>query len=315
MIDIKEILLEGNNRYQWKIIQGTEKLGNNKKQNSLILFLTCMDPRIDVHRIFQLNPGDAFILRNAGNIYTEDVLRSILIAIHEYNIKYIIVLGHLDCGMPKIHLNNLRNKLSKPALAKICRNGTNIELNLKRFFKIFIDELKNINNQVDWLKSKKEIPSSLQIIGLLYDPNSGWVFHSQEFGKYQFIENFMHDYKKIIERKRINLIDYFESIEEEIIGKSIEESIEDPSKLKGDLSISDIEKELAQKEQVEDNVEKKKQVNSPKPEKRQIEVCQTTLLSIPKIKIPKIYIPIINVKIPKIYGRGIKNKKMAGLEK
>ncbi len=299
MVDIKEILSEGNNRYQWKIIQGTENLGTNKKQLTRLLFLTCMDPRIDVHRIFQLNPGDAFILRNAGNVYTEDVLRSILIAVHEYNIKYIIVLGHLDCGMPKIHLSKLRNKLSKPALAKICRNGTNIELNLQRFFKIFIDELQNINNQVDWLKSKKEIPSSLQIIGLLYDPNSGWVFHSQEFGKYQFIENFMHDYKKIIEKKRIDLIDYFESIEEEIIGGVIEESIEESSKLKEDTSPI----ELAQKEQPEDIVEEK------------TKIFQTTPLSIPKIKIPKIYIPIINVKIPKIYAIGIKNKKTASLKK
>ncbi len=305
MIDIKEILLEGNNRYQWKIIQGTEKLGNNKKQNNPLLFLTCMDRRIDVHRIFQLNPGDAFILRNAGNIYTEDVLRSILIAIHEYNIKYIIVLGHLDCGMPKIHLSRLRNKLSKPALAKICRNGTNIELNLQRFFKIFIDELKNINNQIDWLKSVKEIPSSVQIIGLLYDPNSGWVFHPQEFGQYQFIQNFMHDYKKIIEKKRIDLIDYFESIEEEIIGESIEESIEEPSKLIGDLSVS--EKELVQRDQIEDNVQKRTKVNLIKNEKQITEVYQTTPLSIPKIKIPKIYVPNMKVKIPKIYGIGTKN--------
>ena len=182
MVDMKEILLEGNNRYQWKIIQETEKLENNKKQKNPLLFLTCMDSRIDVHRIFQLNPGDAFILRNAGNMYTEDVLRSILIAIHEQGVKNIIVLGHLDCVMPKIHLIGLRNKLSKPALAKICRNGTNIQLNLQRFFKIFIDELKNINNQINWLKSAKEIPSFVQIIGLLYDPNSGWVFHPQEFG-------------------------------------------------------------------------------------------------------------------------------------
>ncbi|MFW9947304.1 MAG: beta-class carbonic anhydrase [Candidatus Odinarchaeota archaeon] len=301
MVDIKEILSEGNNRYQWKIIQGTENLRSNKKQLNPLLFLTCMDPRIDVHRIFQLNPGDAFILRNAGNMYTEDVLRSILIAVHEYNIKYVIILGHLDCGMTKIHLSELRYKLSKPALAKICRNGTNIELNLQRFFKIFIDELQNINNQVDWLKSKKEIPSSLQIIGLLYDPNSGWVFHSKEFGKYKFIENFMHDYKKIIEKKRIDLIDYFESIEDEIIGETIEESTEESSKFVEDTSLSHIE--LAQKEQPEDFVEEK------------TEVYQTTPLPIPKIKIPKIYIPNINFKVPKIYGIGIKNKKMANLKK
>ena len=313
MFDMKEILLEGNNRYQWKIIQGTEKLGNNKKHKNPLLFLTCMDSRIDVHRIFQLNPGDAFILRNAGNIYTEDVLRSILIAIHEYSVKNIIVLGHLDCGMPKIHLSELRNELSKPALAKICRNGTNIQLNLQRFFKIFIDELKNINNQINWLKSAKEIPSSVQIIGLLYDPNSGWVFHPQEFGQYQFIQNFMHDYKRIIDKKKIDLIDYFESIEEEIIGEDIVESIAEPSKFKGDLSLSHIE--LAEKEQIAENVKKKEQMDSLELEKEKTETYQTTPLSIPKIKIPKIYIPNIKVKIPKIYRFGIKNKKIVGLEK
>ncbi len=313
MIDIKEILLEGNNRYQWKMIQGTEKLGDNKKQINPLLFLTCMDPRIDVHRIFQLNPGDAFILRNAGNIYTEDVLRSILIAVHEYSIKYIIVLGHLDCGMPKIHLSRLSTKLSKPALAKICRNGTNIELNLKRFFKIFIDELKNISNQINWLKSAKEIPSSVQIIGLLYDPNSGWVFQPQEFGQYQFIQNFMHDYKTIIEKKRIDLIDYFESIEEEIIGEDIVESIAEPSNFKGDLTLSHIE--LAEKEQIMEKVKKKEQIDSLELEKEKAEAYQTTPLFIPKIKIPKIYVPNIKVKIPKIYGIGIKNKNIAGLEK
>ncbi|MFX0181130.1 MAG: carbonic anhydrase [Candidatus Hodarchaeota archaeon] len=297
MLDIKDILIEGNNRYQWKIIQGSEKLGNHKKQINPLLFLTCMDPRIDIHRIFQLNPGDAFILRNAGNMYTEDVLRSILIAIHEYSIKNVIVLGHLDCGMPKIHLSRLRNKLTKPALAKICRNGTNIELNLQRFFKIFIDELKNLNNQVDWLKSKKEIPSSIQIIGLLYDPNSGWVFNSEEFGKYHFTENFMHDYKKIIEKKKMDLIDYFESIEEEIIGESVEGSIEVSSKSKEEFFLNHIE--LTEKEEVDDNFKKKSK--SLKLDKQEIEISQTTLLSIPKIKIPKIYIPKINVRIPKIY--------------
>ncbi|MFX1433841.1 MAG: beta-class carbonic anhydrase [Promethearchaeota archaeon] len=312
MNDIKEMLLEGNNRYQWKIIQGTERLGNNKKQNSLVLFLTCMDPRIDIHRIFQLNPGDAFILRNAGNIYTEDILRSILIAIHEYSVKNVIVLGHLDCGMPKIQLSRLKNKLAKPALAKICRNGTNIELNLQKFFKIFIDELKNINKQINWLKSLKEIPSSVQIIGLLYDPNSGWVFHPQEFGQYQFIQNFMHDYKKIIEKKRIDLIDYFESIEEEIIGEEIKESIEETSKSIGDRSVSHIEEELIQRDQIEDKVEKRPKENLIKIEKQLTEAYQTTPLSIPKVKIPKIYVPNIKVKI---YGIGRKNKKIKSIEK
>ena len=56
-----------------------------------------MDPRIDIHRIFQLEPGDVIVLRNAGNIFTQDMIRSLIIAIFKYKIKYIVILGHLDC--------------------------------------------------------------------------------------------------------------------------------------------------------------------------------------------------------------------------
>ena len=82
MEDIIERLINGNNRYQWEILQENENIEKDHTIPKIpLLILTCMDSRIDVHRIFQLKPGDALVLRNAGNQYTEDVLRSILIAI------------------------------------------------------------------------------------------------------------------------------------------------------------------------------------------------------------------------------------------
>ncbi len=108
-----EKLIEGNNQYQWEILDEKESIKiEGRIPKYPILILTCMDPRIDVHRIFQLNPGDIFVLRNAGNQYSEDMLRSILIAVHEYSVRYIIILGHLDCGMKKVNLDDLRNKIS-----------------------------------------------------------------------------------------------------------------------------------------------------------------------------------------------------------
>ena len=83
---IEKMLLEGNMKFQWKLTQDIEKInleGNIPKYP--VLILTCMNPRIDVHRIFQLNPGDVFVLRNAGNICTMDAFRSIILAILEYN--------------------------------------------------------------------------------------------------------------------------------------------------------------------------------------------------------------------------------------
>ena len=87
--EIEEKFVEGNLKFKWKIMEGLENIEIEKDIPKYpILILTCMDPRIDVHRIFQLNPGDVFILRNAGNIYTIDMLRSIIFAIVKYQIKY-----------------------------------------------------------------------------------------------------------------------------------------------------------------------------------------------------------------------------------
>ena len=108
-----------------------------------VLILTCMDPRIDIYRIFQLNPGDVFILRNAGNIYTQDVLRSILITIFKYEIKYIIILGHLDCGMTKINPVELRKKLPSEFLSRLSSNYSELFSELINFFKPFENEVSD----------------------------------------------------------------------------------------------------------------------------------------------------------------------------
>jgi carbonic anhydrase len=42
--------------------------------------LTCMDSRIDVHRLLRLEPGDAHVIRNAGGIVSEDALRSLMLS-------------------------------------------------------------------------------------------------------------------------------------------------------------------------------------------------------------------------------------------
>lgn len=310
MIDeIKQKLIEGNNKYQWKIIQETEKLSGQTKLKYPTLVLTCMDPRIDIHRIFQLEPGDVYVLRNAGNVYTEDVLRSILIAVYELNVKNIIILGHLDCRMTKIHLSRLMNKLSKPALKKVSHYATNFELSMQMFFKTFIDEVKNINNQVDRLRSAEELPSFIRIIGMLYDPYSGWIFESEELKKYPFTENFKRDYKKIIEKKKMNLIDYFESIEKDIIGETIAEPIESSSTInvdeRNENDLTDLE--IIEEQKIDEVDVEEKQLNSLKEQEDIIATYQTALQSIQKIRIPTIYIPKINITIPKVYR--IKRKR------
>jgi carbonic anhydrase len=61
--------------------------------------VTCMDARIDPHRILGLHEGDAHVIRNAGGVVTDDVIRSLTISQRLLRTEEIVVVMHTDCGM------------------------------------------------------------------------------------------------------------------------------------------------------------------------------------------------------------------------
>lgn len=64
-----------------------------------VAIVTCMDSRIDSFAIFGLESGEAHILRNAGGIVSEDVLRSLALSQGLLQTREIILMHHTDCGM------------------------------------------------------------------------------------------------------------------------------------------------------------------------------------------------------------------------
>jgi carbonic anhydrase len=58
--------------------------------------LTCMDARVDPLAALGLAPGDAFVLRNAGAAWTDDVARSLELA-RGLGVTRVRVVGHNDC--------------------------------------------------------------------------------------------------------------------------------------------------------------------------------------------------------------------------
>jgi carbonic anhydrase len=64
-----------------------------------IAIVTCMDSRIDIFRIFSLDSGEAHILRNAGGLVTEDVLRSLVLSQRLLQTREIILMHHTNCGL------------------------------------------------------------------------------------------------------------------------------------------------------------------------------------------------------------------------
>jgi carbonic anhydrase len=64
-----------------------------------IAVVTCMDARIDPDAMLGLDPGNAHVIRNAGGIITDDVIRSLVISQRLLDTREIMLIHHTDCGL------------------------------------------------------------------------------------------------------------------------------------------------------------------------------------------------------------------------
>jgi carbonic anhydrase len=62
-----------------------------------LVILTCMDFRVDPLGALSLGPGEAFILRNAGALWSDDVDRSLRLA-RGLGVTRVRVVAHTDCA-------------------------------------------------------------------------------------------------------------------------------------------------------------------------------------------------------------------------
>jgi carbonic anhydrase len=99
-------LISGLHQYQYQIFESQrnlfERLSHGQAPEAL--FITCSDSRINPNLITQTEPGELFILRNAGNIVpayglqTGGEAATIEFAVSGLGVKDIILCGHGDCG-------------------------------------------------------------------------------------------------------------------------------------------------------------------------------------------------------------------------
>jgi carbonic anhydrase len=64
-----------------------------------IAVVACMDARLHVSAILGLKEGEAHVIRNAGGVVTDDVIRSLAISQRLLGTTEIILIHHTDCGM------------------------------------------------------------------------------------------------------------------------------------------------------------------------------------------------------------------------
>jgi len=61
--------------------------------------LTCMDSRIDVFALFGLSLGEVHVLRNAGGVVTDDMIRSLTISQRKLATRDVLLMQHTGCGL------------------------------------------------------------------------------------------------------------------------------------------------------------------------------------------------------------------------
>ena len=77
-----------------------------------LVIVTCMDARLDVLRALGLDMGDAHIIRNAGGLATDDVIRSLIVSQQLLGTHEIVVIGHTGCGLIGADEDALRNRMA-----------------------------------------------------------------------------------------------------------------------------------------------------------------------------------------------------------
>jgi carbonic anhydrase len=90
-----EDLLERNAGYAQQFSAGEL----NAPPSLQLAVVACMDARIDVHRILGLREGEAHVIRNAGGVVTDEVIRSLAVSQHKLGTRSVILIQHTKCGM------------------------------------------------------------------------------------------------------------------------------------------------------------------------------------------------------------------------
>lgn len=91
-------LLAHNERYVQEFTDGELSLRPARH----LAIVACMDSRMDIFEMLGLAHGDAHVIRNAGGVVTDDVIRSLVLSQRLLGTREIILIHHTNCGLQTI---------------------------------------------------------------------------------------------------------------------------------------------------------------------------------------------------------------------
>ena len=128
--------------------------------------VACMDSRLDVFAALGLRHGEAHVLRNAGGVITDDVIRSLAISQRRLGTEEVVLIHHTDCGLQLITDDGFRAELQEatgmaPSFA----------------IESFTDVDENVRQSIARVRHSPFLLHRDRVLGFVYDVDTGVVRH------------------------------------------------------------------------------------------------------------------------------------------
>ncbi len=196
-----EKLLQGLLKFQEEVFTKKKELfaSLSRQQKPRAVFVTCSDSRIDPTLLTQTEPGDLFIIRNAGNLiptYGAAIggsTASLEYGISVLQVKDIIVCGHTDCGAMEALLHQEKLQELPAVKAWLQHAETTVRIMNDLYAHLQGEELfaatirENVLVQLDHLKTHPAVATglrrgNLRLHGWVYSIETGevWVYDSKK---------------------------------------------------------------------------------------------------------------------------------------
>jgi carbonic anhydrase len=127
-----------------------------------IAVVACMDARLETGALLGLMEGDAHVIRNAGGVASDDVIRSLTISQRLLGTREIMLIHHTDCGMLTFTDDALKQQIQE-------ETGLKPQFAMEAFSDLDADVLQSIAR----IKASPYIPHKDQIRGFVYDVATG----------------------------------------------------------------------------------------------------------------------------------------------
>jgi carbonic anhydrase len=121
-----------------------------------------MDARMSISPMLGMRDGEAHVLRNAGGVVTDDVVRSLAISQRLLGTREIMLIHHTDCGMQKTTEDDFKRAVEA-------------ETGIRPPWAVesFDDAEQDVRQSIARLMASPFIPHKDAIRGFVYDVDTG----------------------------------------------------------------------------------------------------------------------------------------------